>query len=389
MKKMSHKSPMLATLVLLSGSVALSSIATPAIAAFLGIGGPKNIPVEKVEADAAAGDIDAYFNAKQLRTLDKINSTKGVFIPGFRVVYVMGGTTKARSAGSSGTDVTRGAGGTVFKTLTSKASQTVTLHVSLQGVEDSDLQTLTDSIYKDFVARLKATGVNILPTEQVKAAAAFANLEITPAPFEKKPGITGPPPTRLRAFSASELPLWFTHGDQPTDKSPFSLNNWKTIGALSRELEAVALIPQIAVSFMKMESSGNQVWFPTGAKVAVEEAAFVDRNHSYLGHLYADNPISPEGDFPRLKHTIALSGSIGDFEDVTSDETKKKDNVRNSISGAITALGMLGGVASSAKVQKTQEMALVTTPERFGEISVRAAGAVSALYVAAILDHLE
>lgn len=353
-------------------------------AGLFGAGDPKEIAAAGVRADIASGHASKYFKDSDLAMLHKIAGAQGVFVPGFRVQYAIAGEAQARSAGSTSSSTTRGAAGSLFTTLTSSSAQNVKMRVRLEGVSNADLQAITEKLYLDFMQQLKDSGINVLDSKTMKASEGFRKLQATPTPYNQDTQ-QGRSKVEMRMFTPRDLPLWFTNGEG--DKSPFDLNNVKAVGQISYEQNAIAVVPQITVSFIKMESTGNSVWFPTNARVQMEQAAFVPYMQTYLFSLYQDNPVMGDGRRAHVQEIFTVPGAIGEVVDVTSQATRDDDNLKNTVSGTLNLLGKLGGVNTSGNSYSTKEMAIRTTPEAFGKIALDAGTTVTKLYASVVTAY--
>lgn len=358
----------------------LSFTAHPvAQARLFGLGEPKNMPVDQVRSDAEAGKGASYYKWDRSfsHTLAK---AEGFFVPGFQVKFVYGGVAAGDTSGSSSSRATGGG----YIEHAWKAGQRVEMDVELKGVSDADLQVLTDRIYADFMRQLADSGLKILPTKNILENPGFSALKITSIPYLSEDTLHGSGITRIKTFSPTGLPLFFFNGQG--NMGAFGLENNKAIGNMSRDLNAIAIMPRITLSFMKLESSGNHVYIPVEAEVKVEEAAYVSNFYqdTALVWAYQDNPVAADGGMLTLSNKIAISGSIGEFKDVTSEETKKKDESLNTLKAGLSVVSALMGTPVANKMSQHKNVALETSPKKFGAIVEQGALVTNKLYVDAL-----
>lgn len=352
---------------------------TVAHAGLFGLGEPKNIPVDQVRSDTEAGKGASYYKWDRSfsHTLAK---AEGFFVPGFQVKFVHGGVAAGDTSGSSSS---RASGGGYIEHAW-KAGQRVEMDVELKGVTDADLQALTDKIYADFMRQLTASGLKIIPARKILDNPGFSALKTASNPYMSEDTLHGGGITRIKTFSPTGLPLFFYNGQG--NMGAFGLENNKAIGNMSRELNAIGILPRITLSFMKLESSGNHVYIPVEAEVKVEEAAYVSNFYqdTALVWTYQDNPVAADGGMLMLSNKIAIPGSIGEFKDVTSEETKNKDESLNTLKAGLSVVSALMGAPVANKMSQHKNVALETNPIKFGAIVEQGALVTNTLYVDAL-----
>ncbi|TLS78229.1 hypothetical protein FE236_00275 [Mariprofundus erugo] len=362
----------------LGGVVALlCTYSGVAQAGLLGLGGPKDIPVTQINQDIASGNGSKYYKNNLSRALAKSDK---IFIGGFQVRYIVGGEAAGTTAGSSSS---RAAGGGYIE-HSWRAGQNVSMKVNLQGVSDKDLQQLTDRIYADFTQQLATTGLKVIDAETVRSKLAAAQLKTAANPYEAEDTTHGRGVVRIRSFAPTGMPLFFRQAQG--NMGIMSRNNDIALGNLSHELNAVALFPVITLSMMKMESSGNHIYIPVDASVSVEEAAYVSNvwTDTAMTWYMQDNGIAYDGDMITLKDRIVMSGSIGEFVDVTSDETKANDDTLNSVKAGLSIVSGLLGAPTGGTMSSHQDVELRTTPEKLAAVIEPGAKAVNRIYIDAL-----
>lgn len=380
-EKMFHNKKIFRVLAFVSGLSLYAANVGIAHAGLFGLGNDsKGLPAGQVVSDIDAGQGAEHYkwDRDYAHLLEK--ATNGFFIAGFQVKYIYGGGAAGTTSGSSST---RAVGGGYVESSW-RAGQKVDMQVELQGVSDADLQALTDKLYADFKQRLQASGLKLVSDDKLKDNPAYTQLSTAANPFVSDDTLHGRGKVRHKTFSPSALPLFFFNGQG--NMGAFGLENNKVIGNLSRELNAIALMPRLTLTFMKLQSSGNHVYIPVAAEVKVDEAAYVSKLYfdTALVWTFQDNPVAADGGMLTLKNDIAMAGSIGEFKDTTSAETKQRDDTLNSVkTGLAIFSGLLGRPSAGTQVQH-KTVALVTTPEKFGAVVEQGAQATTRLFVDAL-----
>lgn len=126
-----------------------------------------------------------------------IKGVQKVFIPSFQVEFITKSSASADSYAFGG------------KTSTSSVSFT------LKGINEAALQTITDTLYADFVGDLKAMGIEVVPWEELQANPVFQNIlkDAEKAPAKQK-SRTEPKAGESIVFTPLGMPFYFTLYDQ-------------------------------------------------------------------------------------------------------------------------------------------------------------------------------
>ena len=164
-----------------------------------------------------------------------------VAIAGYQIAFVTRNKATAKAAGM----LSGGSG--------AKAS----LQTFLGNVDHELMQSIVDEAHAKFVAKMEEAGLEILPMETVKAAAAFQQLETVASSAAQayKVEFQG---AHYVIVPATGLPLWFNQYDGLAGGKG-SKKNMKLMAQLSKELDAAVLQPSIAVDFAYLEKSGGML----------------------------------------------------------------------------------------------------------------------------------
>lgn len=177
-----------------------------------------------------------------------VSSMKGLFqkkgrvaIAGYQVAFVTRNKATAKAAGMLGS----GSG--------AKAS----LQTFLGNVDHELMQSIVDEAHTKFVAKMQEAGLEVVPMETVKAAAAFQQLETMPTSATKAYSVEFQG-AHYVIVPATGLPLWFNNYDGLAGGKG-SKKNLKVMAQLSKELDAAVLQPSIAIDFAYLEKSGGML----------------------------------------------------------------------------------------------------------------------------------
>ena len=315
---------------------------------------------------------DEYFAGKTGGTFGKnivevLPANRRVAVMGFRVAFVTSNTVTATVRGSylPGRD-------------TSGASQTLT--VTLSGVDNATMQTLTDRTYADFLAQLKLAGREVVPQEELKEF--LAGLDVTPTAPGKPYSKESNGQTAV-AFSPTGMPLWFHNGDAPWgDKSPFEQKNYRSTAEYSQKLNAIVIAPLLVVNFARMSSSGNRSAFTASA---AETAATLSMHVARLAtHLIRSEEtrsgLTMKGDEGSVAQSKVFASDLpfGTMKEVASSDNSATKGVFDAL-GRAAGLANAGGAArgKSENVAETNNAAFAAAA---GDALARATGTFAKLF---------
>ena len=301
-----------------------------------------------------------------------LNRSNRVIVGGFRVGFVVRDSVTASVA----------AGYQFGGTHTSGASSKTA--VELAGVGPETLQEITEELYQDFIADLKAAGREVVTMDEVRATEGFARLDTTEAPYVKTSKFLQD--RVLAVYTPKALPLWWEHGNQIGDKSPFATGNWKALGAISVDLDAVVVAPTFLVSFAELESSGNKrgAFSGYGSGRASTEASpkiCLLQSETKLLAVHFKKKIAGDMGVLALKKQVV----VGEFgaEMVTLDERDNNNATRAGLMGLAQATGDQSFFAAAGAARSEQTLAVQTHPAYFKAYTVAALRGVNDAYITA------
>jgi hypothetical protein len=283
------------------------------------------------------------------------NRTNRVVVAGFRVGFVVRDSVTASVA--AGCQF----GGTHTSGAKSKTA------VELAGVDTATLQKITEQLYQDFVADLEASGREVLTLEEVRATEGYAKLDKTEKLYTKEAKFLGD--RMLPVYTPEELPRWWEHGNQIGDKSPFAIGNWKVLGAISVDLNAVVLAPTYLISFAELESSGNKRGLFSGygsgrAKTSAAPNRCRWQGETEILAIHFKKKIAGDMANVALRKTVV----VGDFgaEMVTLDESDNNNAARAGLLGLAQTTGSQGifAVAGASRSCKLSRCARIPDTSR-------------------------
>ncbi|MGJ8651311.1 MAG: hypothetical protein ACSHX4_13205 [Opitutaceae bacterium] len=261
--------------------------------------GPKT--ASQAESESAALSVSAitvetealnptkdFSNTKLIKNVKK--RTNRVVVGGFRVAFILSNVASASE--DNGLLNMGNSAGSGMKTI--HQDRTVKMEKILYGIDEADMQAITDQAYNDFVQKLQASGLEVLPASTFLNSPQFAEIDQTPAPYKKDSGWFRP--NDIHVYSPTTLPLWFGHFDANGygDKGALSLGNWKKVNKFSGDNNVIVLIPQLTINFADMQSSGRRSMFKK-ASVKAEDIIHFTSNNTCMLAFYSKAG-APSGD---------------------------------------------------------------------------------------------
>jgi hypothetical protein len=128
-----------------------------------------------VEAEALNPTKD-FSNTKLIKNVKK--RTNRVVVGGFRVAFILSNVASASE--DNGLLNLGNSAGSGMKTI--HQDRTVKMEKILYGINEADMQAITDQAYNDFVQKLQASGLEVLPASTFLNSPQFAEIDQTPAP---------------------------------------------------------------------------------------------------------------------------------------------------------------------------------------------------------------
>lgn len=289
------------------------------------------------------------FTVKTSKVID-VASMKGLFqkksrvaIAGYQVAFV----TRNKATAHAGNYLGGGSG--------AKAS----LETFLGNVDYALMQSIADEAYAAFVTKMEEAGMEVIPLEKVKAAAAYAQLETTAASADKayKVEFQG---AHYVIVAAQGFPLWFNRYDGLAGGKGSS-KNVKTMAALAKELDAAVLHPSIAIDFAYLDTTGGNFSKRAGVN-AQNGMLLIPAATVYWG--------STEGGFAYTKFVdgVWAGGDTGKW--VNAEEATNRSLVK----------GLAGLGIDIGPVSKKKAIVLEANPAVFKEKSVLLLQSASEVY---------
>lgn len=325
------------------------------------------------EAVAAASVLDVppakgpvLDSSKDLSKIGAYNKmkkdTNRVAIAGFRVAFIT--SNAASSSDNKALSNLGNSSSSGFKTI--YQDETVKMQLLLQGIEPAQMQAITDAAFQDFVASLQAqSGIEVLPLDSVPNAASFADIEYEDVqPMVKNASVFNP--RDVYVFAPTGMPLYFTHMDASTygNKGPLDQKNWKTINAISTELDAIMVIPQITINFANMDSAGHHNMFKD-ARVSSRDVISAEANFTNMSVFKATTPKLGHLAMTTLKKSASIEGeySVRYLVDESDNAT------------LVNSLTRMTG--QPGRITRAETWAVVANPSAYQAQAIAAANSVT------------
>lgn len=309
--------------------------------------------------------------SKQFNTkLKFLNRTNRVIVASFRVGFVVRDSVTASVA----------AGYQFGGTHTSGARSTTA--VELAGVDEATLQNITEQLYADFIADLKAAGREVVTLDEARTSEGFARLDTSPTPYTKESKFLQD--RIISVYTPEGVPLWWEHGNQIGDKGPFATGNWKAAGAMSVDLDAIVVAPTFLISFAELESSGNKRGMFSGygsgrASTGASPKICLLQGETKMLAIHFKHKIAGDFGVAALKDKVV----VGEFgaEMITLDERDNNNASRAGLLGLARTTGNQGLFAAAGASRSEQTLAVQTNPGYFTAYSLAALRGVNDSYI--------
>lgn len=307
-----------------------AGIALPAPAA------AATLPVEEVIKQATANLTPATgeLQINKHRVGEKHDQPR-VFIPNFRVAFVVKTVAQAHAGSRLANLGNTAASPFGVKTITQAQNKRV--EMALAGADEKLLQALTDKLYEDFIARLKAAGREVVPWEEIKKTAGYDKIKLTEAkPYLSSPWAAGDKRDYL-VLTPSGMPLFFTDssldsylGDRIGD-----LDTSRAVAELAARLNATAMIPTLQIDIAEVHSSGNSNWGSDAEAELKPKLGIVNGSQLFLSNG-EDKKLFFIGEVGilRLEKPWYLDGEIGAVRVVDKFDTAALANALTAVTGA-------------------------------------------------------
>lgn len=304
-----------------------------------------------------------FSNTKLLKNVKK--STNRVVVGGFRVTYILSNVASASE--DNGLLNLGNSAGSGMKTI--HQDRTVKMEKILYGVDESDMQAIADQAHAEFMKKLQASGLEVLPSSTFLNSPQFAEIEQTTAPYKKDSGWFRP--NDIHTYSPRALPLWYGHFDANSygDKGPLSLGNWKKINKFSGDNNVIVLIPQITINFADMQSSGRRKLFKK-ASVKAEDIVHLTKGKTCMYAFYSKQG-APSGDLGAtiLKDSYNVPGKFAVNYLVDDSDNATWVNSMTRLTGA------------AGNIHSSETWAVVANPSVFKQFALAGTNAVGDCFI--------
>ncbi len=319
------------------------------------------IPVASVDLDTDLNNVainvpdlhyPSYLKTKQLKKLKKYPD-KRLAIPVYRVAFTVQTAASAHSMAALDRDY-----GGVSTSMT----------VSLAGVSSDTMQAITDRAWRDFQQRLVDEGFELVPMEEIEQTEGYGKIKFTRGLYSKN--ILG---TAYAVYSPSTMPLFWDFG-HPIGNAGFSIGT--EFNEISRDTNALLVIPTLVVNFVEMESSGRSMVARSASVNAEMGMSLLDMSqvHLRIGHPKMATAVDFLGGMS-LKDNLNVAGDYGTL-------VKGSNNYNDQALMGLMSQGM--GTALSSTVRESR--IVQADPMKYSEVALQALGSGNAMFAAALKD---
>ena len=296
--------------------------------------------------DAAFSPAGAAAKGFDIADTKALKGIKRVAVPVFAVEFVVADNVSSSTSG-----------------FASLGRSTVSYYYKLLGVGEADFQVITDALYAQFLADLKASGVDVLEAAQVAAAPTYRKLVATGSPAPVKTDSTlmmSPPGLGLYGFAR------MGGGNSAKSKGLFGALSdvgagFAAVGAitdtiqLGTELDASLIEVRMRVSFVKLADEAKGFLSRMGGMSAVSGKSFPSVDNVMIGVQSG-----PWRSTMTMKHTLIL-------DTAAFAEVREKQATTGDLVGA-AAVGLLKlALGSKDKIEST-EFEVVAEPAKYREV---------------------
>lgn len=313
--------------------------------------------------------VDAAFQpaemAAKVLTVSDTATLKGitrVAVPLFAVEFVTADNVSASTSG-----------------FASVGRASSSLYYKLLGVGEADFQAITEALYADFVRDLAASGLEVVPPEQVLASPTYRKLAAagSPAPIRSSSAITlSPPGMAIYGFA----------------KAAAGGNNGGVFGAIASIGSNMAAVGSAFDSIELGKELGASL---IEVQVRVNFVQLTDHNRGFLGRLSGTAATSGQVN-PSIgsllvgvqngpmRSTVTMKNSLT-LDNAAFAEVREKASTTADIAGAV-AVGLLRLAIGSKDSSSSSEMEAVADPVRYREVVGAGLGTVRQMLVARLRE---
>lgn len=176
-----------------------------------------------------------------------------IAVPTYALAFVRGGEASAFSAGAG----------------SSMAGRRTKIATRLVGLSDEQAADLADEAYRDLLAQLTAAGFEVVGAQAVAAAPHAASLSTHPGMFGAQGPIGGGGTKGWVAYPPKDAPLIRGYAGETGMAMMAMSRSLLTLGHVSKEVDAVLLLPRVVIDYVALESTGRRN-FVGSAQVGAE-----------------------------------------------------------------------------------------------------------------------
>jgi len=301
---------------------------------------------------------------------EELKKNRGVAIGGFRVAFV----TKAVAADSIRASY-RGGG-------VHSSGVNTRVEMTLRNVDLARMQALTEQAYKEFLATLAQSGIEVVGYDTFSAHKAFAEISFA-GKGDGQPYTTETGGRTYTVLSPAGMKLWFGQAEVLGDQGAFGWGNGRKAGEFAFENKLAVLNPLLVVDFAETSAGRNKgiFGFRNHTDVAVKSAISLRPGAGMTQMLLVARSAPIEaaiayGVAP-LAEPVMFNAEFGKLE------TREQNSNRSLVVG-LGALGLSGG-----PVREVQRDDLMADPARYEALAGGALLAGSRLMARSVVEVLK
>jgi hypothetical protein len=301
---------------------------------------------------------------------EELKKNRGVAIGGFRVAFV----TKAVAADSIRASYQ---GGGVHN-----SGVNTRVEMTLRNVDLARMQALTEQAYKEFLATLAQSGIEVAGYDKFSAHKAFAEISFA-GKGDGQPYTTETGGRTYTVLSPAGMKLWFGQAEVLGDQGAFGWGNGRKAGEFAFDNKLVVLNPLLVVDFAETSAGRNKgiFGFRNRTDVAVKSAISLRPGAGMTQMLLVARSAPIESaiayGMAPLAEPVMFNAEFGKLE------TREQNSNRSLVVG-LGALGLSGG-----PVRETQKDDLMADPARYEALAGGALLAGSRLMARSVVEVLK
>ena len=274
-----------------------------------------------------------------------LKGVKKVAVPLFSVEFVIADSERAETSGFG-----------------SAGRASASVFYKLKGVEDADFEAITAALYQRFLADLKEAGMEVLPYEQVAAAATYKKLAAggVPSPIKTDAVVTmAAPGMAIYGFNKAQT------GGSSGRASLFGAFSQlgAGFGAVGSALDTVALQQELGAAVIEVQMKVNFV-------------QLTNNNKGFLGRLAGsasvDSKVQPSVASAMFSVQSSTRGALTLTNPLTMDagvfsEVRKKPTTAGDVAGGVAA-ALIRMASGSKDSSSSDEMEAVADPAKYRDV---------------------